>query len=304
MILVFGSINLDMIYPLPSLPTPGQTVIGPSAHVEPGGKGANQAVAAARDGARVAMAAAIGRDSMAETAMAGLVAAGIDVGRVARVERQTGTAAICVDPHGQNQIAVAAGANLEARAAQVADADLSPDTTLILQMEVDPAQTADLIRRARARGARIILNLAPASPIADDALRAVDWLVVNQDEALWLGEHLGIAADAKSLQAALGCGVVRTCGAQGVEAATADGGLMLAAAQIEVVDSTGAGDCFIGVFGAALDRGLAPLQALRRANLAAALSCTRRGAQSSMPTTAEIEAALPHAPQPTTKGDD
>ncbi len=298
MILVFGSINLDVIYKLPALPTPGQTVIGPSSRIEPGGKGANQAVAAARDGAAVVMAGAVGCDAMAESAMAGLIAAGVDVSRVARVETQTGTAAICVDACGQNQIAVGAGANLAARADQVADSDLGPGTTLVLQMEADPAQTAGLIRRARARGARIILNLAPAGRIAEDALRAGDWLVVNLDEAAWLGDHLGTAANAASLQTALGCGVVRTLGTQGVEAAASGIALRLEAMKVEAVDSTGAGDCFVGVFAAALDRGVALPQALRRANMAAALSCTRQGTQGSMPMAAEIEAALPHAPEP------
>jgi ribokinase len=158
-----------------------------------------------------------------------------------------------------------------------------------------------LIRRARARGARIILNLAPAGEIAEDALRAVDWLVVNGDEAGWLGEHLGTEANAASLHAALGCGVVRTRGVQGVESATSGGALFLKAAKIEAVDTTGAGDCFVGVFAAALDRGLTVFQALRRANMAAALSCTRRGSQGSMPMTGEIEAALPHAPEPADK---
>ena len=299
MILVFGGINLDVFYPLPRLPTPGQTVSGPSSRIEPGGKGANQAVAAARDGARVALAGAVGRDRVAEAALAGLVAAGVDVSRIARLDHQTGTAAICVDPRGQNQIAVSVGANAFARADQVADADLGPGTTLLLQLEADAAESASLIRRARARGARIILNLAPSGWIADDALHAVDWLVVNLDEAGWLGEHMGVAANAASLQAALGCGVIRTRGVQGFEAAVAGAVWRSAASKIDAIDSTGAGDCFVGVFAAALDRGQTVPEALRRANSAAALSCERHGSQGSMPTAGEINAALAHSPEPT-----
>ena len=301
MILVFGSINLDTRYELDELPTPGRTVIGRTALVQPGGKGANQAVAAARDGARVAMAGAVGDDAAAEKALAGLKAAGINLSRVARVEAETGSAAICVDRDGQNQIAVAGGANLLLNAEQVTNTDLHPHTTLIVQMEGPADQTAALIRRARKRGARIILNLAPAAPIAADALGMVDWLVVNADEAGWLGEHIGTAANPASLHAALGAGVVRTRGPQGTSATNADGNLFVDALQIEVADTTGAGDCFIGVFAAALDRGANLSDALRRANVAAALSCTRRGSQASLPSRDEIDAALPDSPKPTDK---
>ncbi len=131
MIVCFGSINLDLIFPVPTLPQAGQTVLGRTMRVEPGGKGANQAVAAARDGARVAFAGAVGHDAFAAQATALMRAAGVDLSRVAAADTSTGAAAICVDPHGANQIAVAAGANLLARAAQVEDALLGPDTTLL-----------------------------------------------------------------------------------------------------------------------------------------------------------------------------
>ena len=292
MILVFGSINLDTLYRLPRLPAPGHTVIGATADVEPGGKGANQAVAAARDGAVVVFAGAVGHDPMAAAAIAGLTEAGVDLQRVARLDRATGLAAICVDPQGQNQIAVAAGANLLARADQVADADLGPGTTLVLQMETDPAENAALIRRARAQGSRIVVNLAPAGELAADALRAIDWLVVNEDEAEWLAHHLGTGPDATALHAALGCAVVRTLGGAGVEAASPGLTLRLPALAVTVRDSTGAGDCFVGVFAAVLDRGAAPESALHRASVAAGLSCSRLGSQRAMPGTAEIDAAL------------
>ncbi len=296
MILVFGSINLDTLFLLDELPTPGRTVIGTTSRTEPGGKGANQAAAAARDGAAVALAGAVGHDLAANAALAGLTAVGADLSRVARTERPTGIASICVDRQGQNQIAVSSGANLAVQAAQVADADLGPQTTLVLQMEVSPVETAALIHRAHARGSRIILNLAPAADLAEDALRLVDWLVVNQDEAKWLSEHLRAGKSAAALYAALGCGVIRTLGADGVEAASAEGELRLDCHPVEAVDTTGAGDCFLGVFAAALDRGASLAQALRRANVAAALRCTRPGSQGSMPYAAEIDAGLRHAP--------
>ncbi len=205
MIVCFGSINLDLVFPVPHLPTPGETVLGRAMRVEPGGKGANQAVAAARDGARVLLAGAVGRDALAAQALATLRDSGVDTGRVAAVDTATGAAAICVDPDGRNLIAVASGANLLARAAQVEDAVLGPETTLLVQAETELAEVAALIRRAKGRGCRVVLNLAPAAPLAPEVLRAVDVLVVNQDEGGWLGTQLGTGVGAGSLQ----CGTRR-----------------------------------------------------------------------------------------------
>lgn len=292
MIVCFGSINLDLIFPLPVLPQRGQTVLGRAMRTEPGGKGANQAVAAARDGALVAFAGAVGQDAFAEPATALLRAAGVDLSRVARTDTSTGCAAICVDAEGANQIAVASGANLLAHAGQVEDALLGPGTTLLLQAETDLEETAALIRRARVAGARVVLNLAPAAPLAADALRAVDVLVLNEDEAAWLGRHLGCGGDAGGLHAALGVAVIVTMGERGLVAATAQGRIVLPAHRVAVVDTTAAGDCFTGVLAAGLDRGLAMADALKRANIAAALCCTRAGSQGSLPSAAETDAAL------------
>ncbi len=297
MIVCFGSINLDLIFPVPHLPGPGETVLGRAMRVEPGGKGANQAVAAARDGARVLFAGAVGSDALAEQALASLRAAGVDLARVRALDVATGAAAICVDAAGHNQIAVASGANLLAAAAAVEDAVLAPDTTLLLQGETDLAETAALILRARARGARIVLNLAPAAPLSGAALRAVDVLVVNEEEGAWLGTHLGTGSGAASLSAALGgIGVVLTRGANGLRAATPLGPMDLRAHAVAVVDTTAAGDCFCGVLAAALDRGTPIDTAIRRANVAAALACARPGSQDSLPRRHEIDAAFAVAP--------
>jgi ribokinase len=185
-IIVFGSINLDLIFPLPHLPAAGQTVLGPDMRIEPGGKGANQAVAAARDGAAVLFAGCVGRDALAEDALRLLRASAIDLSRVLATDRATGCAAICVDAEGRNLIAVASGANLRARHTQVEAALLGRDTTLLLQMEVPAAETEALIHRAHAAGARIILNLAPAAPLDPAALRKVHLLLANEDEAGFL----------------------------------------------------------------------------------------------------------------------
>lgn len=292
MIIVFGSINLDLIFPVPALPAPGQTVLGPALRVEAGGKGANQAVAAAQDGAQVAMAGAVGDDPFAEPALAGLRRAGVDLARVAKVAVATGAACIPVDPEGRNQIAVAAGANRLARASAVEDAALGPKNTLLLQMECDAGETASLVRRARAHGTRIILNLAPPRPLPDDVLKALDYLVVNEDEAGWLAAHVSVAPDAVSLAAKLGTAVVRTLGAQGAEACSAGAHVRVPVPPVTVVDTTAAGDCLAGVLAASLDRGLPVHDALRRAVVAASLSCTRAGSQGSLPAAAETDAAL------------
>ena len=292
-VVVFGSINLDLIFALDRLPGPGETVLGPDVRIEPGGKGANQAVAAALDGARVAMAGAVGRDALAAGALAGLEAAGVDLSRTAHVEGATGCAAICTDPAGRNQIAVGAGANAYARADQVEDALLHPGALLLLQMEADPGETTALIHRARARNTPAVLNFAPVRPLDPAVLRVLSALVVNEHEAAWLAQQLGCPATAAGLHHALGAvSVVRTLGEQGCEYCTTDQGGTVPPYPVQAVDTTAAGDCFTGVFCAALVRGASQGDALTRASAAAALCCTRPGSQGSLPTTAQIDAAL------------
>lgn len=287
MVIVFGSINLDLGFPLDALPAPGETLLCPALRATPGGKGANQALAARRDGTDVAIAGAVGQDALAGPALALLEATGMDLSRVARTHAATGCAAVLTDPAGRNQIAVAAGANLLARADQVEDALLHPGVTLLMQMECDPGETAILIRRAHARGARVLLNLAPAAPLPPDALALLDLLIVNEHEAAWLG-----AADAATLHRQLGVGIVRTMGEAGAEYATSAGAGQVQAVTVQAVDTTGAGDCFAGVLAAALDRGAGLPDAMRRACAAAALACTRPGAQAAMPDAAETNALL------------
>lgn len=290
-IVVFGSINLDLIFPLPSLPQVGETILTPSVRVEPGGKGANQALAAARDGARVIMAGAVGRDALAAGALSLLRVDGVDLRRVRETGVATGCAAIFVDREGRNVIGVGSGANLSARADQVEDALLTTDNTVLLQMEVPAEETASLIKRARERGARIVLNLAPAGELSLEALRAVHVLVVNPGEAEWLGQRLGADRSAEALRGRLGCAVVRTVGAGGAELASGSGVFLVPGMRVTAVDTTAAGDCFTGVLAAALDRGASLEDAARRANAAAAICCTRAGSQATMPLRAEIEAA-------------
>ena len=304
MLLVFGSINVDLVFRVAALPGPGETVLGDSYVTVPGGKGANQAVAAARSGAKVRMVGRVGRDGFATVALGGLRGAGVDTTGVAVDEAPTGCAVIGVDARGENQIMVASGANAHVAADQVDDALLGPQTTLALQMEVPVAETAALIARARRRGARIVLNLAPALPLPDEALRAVDVLVVNGGEARSLAKANGLAATegpglAGALAQALGMTVVMTLGKEGAVAAGRDGTWQVGALPIQAIDTTGAGDAFSGVLAASLDTGLSVDAALQRASVAAGLACLSLGAQTSLPDRQAIEDALATLPRPT-----
>jgi ribokinase len=293
-IIVFGSINLDLIFSLPSIPRPGETVLGPSTRIEPGGKGANQAVAAARDGASVIIAGAVGRDALADAALRLLRQAAVNLDRIRPLEASTGCATIAVDPDGNNAIAVGSGANLFAHASQVEDALLAPGNTVVVQMEVLAAETAELIARARAAGARIVLNLAPAAALPEDALRAVAVLVVNETEGAWLATYLRCEASAAALRDRLGgVAVVLTRGAGGAEVASRDAIWTEPAVPVRAIDTTAAGDCFVGVLAHRLDRGETLRASVRRASGAAALCCTRQGSQGSIPTLAETDAFRP-----------
>lgn len=301
MILVFGSINLDIVFPLPSLPQPGETVLGQTYSLIPGGKGANQALAAARDGANVRLAGIVGRDSFADLALAALRAGGVDLSMLMHSDLPTGCAAVCVAASGENLIAVAGGANGQASADIVPDAALGPETTLVLQMEVPAAANAELARRAKARGARVILNLAPAGELDTDLASQVDVLVVNEGEATTLARHLGLAAPTSPaltvrLATELRCTVVVTRGAAGCIAAAGQDTWNLPALPVTPVDTTGAGDAFVGVLAASLDRGATMPAALRRASIAGALACLARGAQPSFADHRSIDAALEKFP--------
>ncbi len=293
MIVVFGSINADLIFSLAELPGPGQTLLAQGMRMEAGGKGANQAVAAALDGASVAMVGAVGKDGLADAALSGLISARVDLSRVVRLPAPTGCATVCTDSHGRNQIVVALGANAAARAAQAEDALLGQGVTLLTQMEADPDETAALIRRAHARGVRTVHNLAPAAALDRAVLALLDVLVVNEHEAEWLADDIGSSgADAAALSAVLGNTVIRTMGGAGVEWDGSAGRGYLPATDVVVRDSTAAGDCFVGVLAASLDRGATLAAAIERANRAAGLACTREGSQRSLPDATMIAGAF------------
>ena len=241
------------------------------------------------------MIGAIGHDALAEGALTLLRAAGVNLDRVQSADASTGCAAITVDPTGANAITVGSGANNAVRAQQTEDALLHPANTLVLQMEVPPAETTSLIARARAAGTRVILNLAPAAALPEAALRAVDVLVVNETEGAWLSRYLNCPATGQTTAAGLsdrlgGITVVLTLGSEGADIAAKDGVWHEPAMTIQAVDTTAAGDCFVGVLAHRLDRGDPLIPAIRHATHAAALCCTRQGSQGSIPTTTETNA--------------
>ena len=294
MIVVFGSINVDLVAQVARMPAPGETLAGNSFATMPGGKGANQALAAARAGARVKIFGAVGRDAYAATALANLEASGVDLSGVAAVDAATGVALIHVDAQGENAITVVAGANGRARAAQVPDVVLVSGTTVVLQLEVPMAEVAALV--SRAGGAHVILNAAPAAALPDALLRRVGTLIVNESEALVMGTDLRLPTKAHEFAQAAAlryhCTVVVTLGS-GIAAFTspADGTLgntgraifRLPGVNIAIVDTTGAGDALLGAFAAALDRGALLRQALAEGVAAGSLACIRHGAQAALP---------------------
>ena len=298
MVIVFGSINLDLVCRVANFPSPGETISGSSFATFPGGKGANQALAAARAGATVRLFGAAGTDVFADAAMSLLMPGGVNVDGVARVDAPTGCATILVDDKGENCIVVVAGANAKADPLAVPDAALTSGTVLVLQQEVDAAANVALIARARRAGARIVLNAAPAHPVSFDLLRSLDILIVNEAEAHALASALGWTGTPRDFAtraraASPGLVIVVTLGAGGALWFGPDAALRAAAPKVDVVDTTGAGDAFVGALVAALDAGAAPMLALRRGVAAGSLACTTHGAQPALPTRSAIDALLP-----------
>ncbi|HVM84549.1 MAG TPA: ribokinase [Candidatus Binatia bacterium] len=301
MIVVFGSFNVDLLIPVERLPKAGETVLGPSYSFAAGGKGANQALACARAGAEVHMVGRVGGDDLSEIALHDLRASGVDLSLTGKDEKPTGLAAICIDKHGENIIVVASGANRNARADQVPDHLLTPKSIVLLQMEVPVEENWALVRRAKARGARVMLNVAPAAAVPTEIVRALDWLVVNEIEAMIVAESLGAKVTlprdaAREIATIADAAVIVTLGGDGA-CAFADGRLYeVAALKITPVDTVGAGDAFVGALAAAIDCDRDLGQGLAYGSVAGALACLVPGAQPSLPTKAAIEARLKDLP--------
>jgi ribokinase len=292
MVVVAGSINLDLVADVARLPRPGETLPGHAFRSTPGGKGANQALAARRAGADVALYGATGDDAFATAALALLRRDGVDLSGVRVVDAPTGVAMIHVAADGENAITVVPGANALVTADFVPSID--PAGTLVMQLEIPIVTVTALARAARARRTRVVLNAAPAMPLPAELTGAIDVLVVNEQEAAMVANELGLSAApadfARGWAARFGSATVVTLGAQGLVAATRGGVVALRAPSVDVVDTVGAGDALVGALAAALDRGAALLRALREGVAAGSLACSRRGAQDAMPTRAEIAA--------------
>lgn len=303
MIVVFGSLNIDMVLSVPVIPRPGETVLCPEYKLYPGGKGANQAVAAARAGGDVHMFGKIGDDDFGKMVVESLQATGVDCAGVVKGEAATGCAMICVDGAGENMITVASGANGLAKAADVPDEILTPKTTVVLQMEVPSEENWALVKRAKERGARVILNLAPARSIPEEVIRLLDVLVMNEVEASLQAMYLGFdgaypRAIARKLTDMYGLTVIVTLGAEGAYASSPKGNCNVEALKIDAIDTTAAGDAFVGVLALAIDQGMGLPMALHRASVASGLACMKAGAQPSLPSSKEIEKALQGIPSP------
>lgn len=290
---VVGSLNLDLVVPVPHHPSPGETVLGGDAFRNPGGKGANQAVAAARLGQPTAMIGRVGGDEAGSTLISALQAAGVDASRVVRTPgAPTGIALISVDERGENAIVVSPGANSRVTPADVEASEdiLGSAGVLLLQLEI-PIET--VVAAARAASGTVILNPAPARSIPPSLLEAVDVIVPNRSElAVLAGAGAEPADDGQTARLAAriqGPGaVVVTLGADG--AMVVEGGRTerIPAIPVEPVDTTAAGDAFCGALADALVRGKPLGEAARWAGRAAAVACTRPGAQPSLPSREDV----------------
>ncbi len=299
-VVVIGSSNTDMVVKAARIPRAGETVLGGRFVMVPGGKGANQAVAAARLGAEVTLVARLGDDLFAEASLRNFRAAGIRTEAVARdAEAASGVALILVDQEGENAIAVAPGANARLTPEDVdrAEAAIQAADVVVLQLEVPMATVLHALRLAKRHGRRVILNPAPAALVPDEALALVDILTPNETEAeMLLGGGAaglgGIAATAEALRAR-GIGtVIVTLGREGAFVVGEGESFHVPGRHVTAVDTTAAGDAFTGALACALGEGRELPAALQFATAAAALSVTRMGAQSSLPDRATVERFL------------
>src|SRR6266516_4904212 len=295
---VIGSLNMDISVSVGRLPGPGETVLGTGAVIAPGGKGANQALAAARLGGAVRMAGCVGDDEFGGRILAALAAEGVDLAPVRAVPGcATGLALITVDATGENMITVAPGANGQAGEQEAAAALSAPADMLVLSAEIPAALLAAILRGAAGQRAPCLVNLAPVPRDAPALVAAgIDWLVVNESEASQLlGRSVAGLSDAVSAASglvAMGAGhAVVTAGSHGAALAGAAGTESVPGFSVRSVDSVGAGDAFVAALGVTLAAGIGPAAALRAACAAGATATTRQGAQAALPRPAEIRTA-------------
>ena len=296
-IAMVGSVNMDLVFHTERMPAPGETVEGSGFHQIPGGKGANQAVAAARQGADASFIGCVGDDAFGSRLHQGLAGAGLELRHLTTVtDTPTGVAAILLDQEGDNRIVLAPGANHALSIAHILSAEqtIASAGLLVCQLET-PLKTVECaIGIARRNGVPVILNAAPVQHGTAALLGQADYLIVNETEASQLsgievtGREAAMRAAHELIQRGAGT-VLLTMGAHGVLVAEPGAARFVRAVPVAVVDTTAAGDTFVGVFAAALMRGLSLFDAVTEAQYAAALAVTKLGAQTSIPFRSELE---------------
>jgi ribokinase len=301
-VVVCGSLNMDIVVQSARRPVPGETLLGATVSFLAGGKGLNQAVAAARLGVPTALVGAVGNDAFANSLRGFLADNDIDCSGVREVDGPATGVALIQVAQKDNAITVASGANLHFTKAMVREPPRD-DEVWVAQFETPIAATEAILKQARAAGARTVLNLAPFVPHADRLMKVVDVAVLNEIElAQATGAKLraasaqqDIVAACQKLRAKGARTVVATLGGRGAVVVTADGATAIPAFKAKVVDTTGAGDCFVGALAARMSAGATPAEAARYASAAAACSVERLGAAPSMPTAREVAARLAKA---------
>lgn len=298
-VVVVGSLNMDLVVRVPRMPQPGETMLGRDFQTIPGGKGANQAVGAARMGADVVMIGCVGKDPFGDTLIANLKADRIETNFIQRLSgTASGIAMITLDEQGQNSIVVASGANMHLTPEMIRSAwpSLGPIDVVVLQLEVPLDCNQEAVRLAKGNGAQVILNPAPALALPDDLLKQIDFLVPNETEtALLTGMEIQSGEQARqALYHLLDMGVgavVLTLGDRGAMMAMAGDeteAQLFPSYQVNVVDTTAAGDAFVAALAVGIAEGSDLESATRMANAAGAMAVTKMGAQPSMPTRVEV----------------
>ncbi len=295
-IVVIGSITMDLVTRTPRIPAVGETLIGTGFSATPGGKGANQAVAAARLGYRVAMVAKVGMDAYGPALIENLRRAGVETTAMRQVEGSSGLAPMFVAETGENSIAVVPGANGKMdRAAVDANAALIRSAGMVLcQLEIPVETLCYTLELCADAGVPVMLDPAPAAPLSESALRRVTWFTPNETEAAFYVDGAGSVEESATRLLARGIrNVVLKRGAEGAYVALAGGEAgWVRPFKVQAIDTVAAGDCFNGAFAVGLLEGRDAFQAARFANAAAAIAVTRRGAQASMPSRADVDKLL------------
>ena len=298
-IVVVGSINMDLVVRAPRHPQPGETILGSDFQTFPGGKGANQAVAAARLGGQVKMVGRVGTDSFGDVLLANLEKDGVDTSYVQRTEgTASGVALITVNEMGQNNIVVVPGSNgkLTPEDIRTAEAAFVGAAAVLIQLEIPLNTVEEAAKMGKKHGARVILNPAPAQSLGTSLLETIDMLIPNESELFLLTGMQSILVAASSLKSiGLDCLIV-TLGSEGVLVLDGEKADHILSHSVNVVDTTAAGDAFVGAFAVALSENLTTLQAATWGNAAGALSVTAAGAQPSLPTRESLEQFMANHP--------